>query len=91
VRTTAMVNHYCFYGIDEDFGPFFLKICTYFPYNVKLYINGHEYVKLVSDSSSPVFDVSPFAMDRFSSGGWNFGATSNRFFPLIPELRDLDL
>ena len=33
------------YGIDEDFGPFFLKFCTYFPYNAKLCINGHEYVK----------------------------------------------
>ena len=40
-----MVNHYYFYGIDEDFGPFFLKFCTYFPYNAKLCINGHEYVK----------------------------------------------
>jgi hypothetical protein len=40
-----MVNHYYFYGIDADFGPFFLKFCTYFPYNAKLCINGHEYVK----------------------------------------------
>jgi hypothetical protein len=45
VRSTAMVNHYYFYGIDEDFGPFFLKFCTDFPYNAKLCINGHEYVK----------------------------------------------
>ena len=45
VRSTAMVNHYYFYGIDPDFGPFFLKFCTYFPYNAKLCINGHEYVK----------------------------------------------
>jgi hypothetical protein len=45
VRTTAMVNHFYFYGLDEDFGPFFLKVCTYFPYNAKLCINGHEYVK----------------------------------------------
>ena len=45
VRTTAMVNHYYFYCIDENFGPFFLKFCTYFPYNAKLCINGHEYVK----------------------------------------------
>src|SRR3954469_10230196 len=45
VRTTAMVNHYYFYGLDDDFGPFFLKFCTYFPYNAKLCINGHEYVK----------------------------------------------
>jgi hypothetical protein len=45
VRSTAMVNHFYFYGLDDDFGPFFLKFCTYFPYNAKLCINGHEYVK----------------------------------------------
>ena len=26
-----MVNHYYFYCVDEDFGPFFLKFCSYFP------------------------------------------------------------
>ena len=45
VKSTAMVNHFYFYAIDEDFGPFFLKFCTYFPYNAKLCLNGHEYVK----------------------------------------------
>ena len=45
VRSTAMVNHFYFSGLDEDFGPFFIKFCTYFPYNAKLCINGHEYVK----------------------------------------------
>jgi hypothetical protein len=45
VRSTAMVNHIYFYGLDEDFGPFFIKFCTYFPYTAKLCINGHEYVK----------------------------------------------
>jgi len=45
VKSTAMVNQFYFYAIDEDFGPFFLKFCTYFPYNAKLCINGHEYVK----------------------------------------------
>src|SRR5207302_9795792 len=44
VRSTAMVNHVYFYGLDDDFGPFFLKFCTYFPYTAKLCINGHEYV-----------------------------------------------
>jgi hypothetical protein len=28
VTTTAMVNHYYFYGVDDDFGPFFLKFCS---------------------------------------------------------------
>jgi hypothetical protein len=45
VRTTALVNQYYCYGIDDDFGPFFLKFSSYFPYNAKLCINGHEYLK----------------------------------------------
>jgi hypothetical protein len=45
VKSTAMVNHFYFYCVDEDFGPFFLKFCTYFPYNAKLCLNGHEYAK----------------------------------------------
>ncbi len=45
VKTTALVNHYYFYCVDENFGPFFLKFCSYFPYNAKLCLNGHEYVK----------------------------------------------
>ncbi|MBK7001912.1 MAG: hypothetical protein IPH35_18680 [Rhodoferax sp.] len=45
VDSSAMVNHYYFYCVDEDFGPFFLKFCSYFPYNAKLCINGNEYAK----------------------------------------------
>ena len=45
VRSTALVNQYYFYCVDEDFGPFFLKFSSYFPYNAKLCLNGHEYVK----------------------------------------------
>src|SRR5437773_3582630 len=45
VRSPAMVNHFYAYCMDRDFGPFFLKFCTYFPYNAKLCLNGHEYVK----------------------------------------------
>jgi len=45
VKSTAMVNQYYFYCIDEDFGPFFIKFCSYFPYNAKLCLNGHEYAK----------------------------------------------
>src|SRR3989475_6188119 len=43
--STAMVNVYYFYCRDEDFGPFFLKFCSYFPYSAKLCLNGHEYLK----------------------------------------------
>jgi hypothetical protein len=40
-----MVNQYYVYAIDRDFGPFFLKFSSYFPYNAKLCLNGHEYAK----------------------------------------------
>jgi len=45
VESTAMVNQYYFYGVDEDFGLFFLKYSSYFPYGAKLCFNGHEYLK----------------------------------------------
>jgi hypothetical protein len=45
VRSTALVNQYYFYCIDRDFGPFFLKFSSYFPYTGRLCINGHEYAK----------------------------------------------
>src|SRR6266566_4168533 len=45
VRSTAMVNHYYLYCWDRDFGPFFPKFCSYFPYDAKLCLNGHEYAK----------------------------------------------
>jgi hypothetical protein len=43
--TRAMVNFYYFYCVEEDFGPFFIKFCSYFPYTAKLCLNGHEYLK----------------------------------------------
>ena len=43
--STAMVNHYYVYVVDEDFGPLFMQFCSYFPYNAKVCRNGHEYVK----------------------------------------------
>ena len=45
VKSSAMVNQYYFYCVDRDFGPFFIKFGSYFPYNGKLCLNGHEYLK----------------------------------------------
>lgn len=45
VRATAMVNHYYIYCVDRDFGPFFIKFCSYFPFNAKLCVNGNEWAK----------------------------------------------
>jgi hypothetical protein len=45
IRSTAMSNHYYVYILDRDFGPLFIKFCSYFPYPAKLCLNGHEWLK----------------------------------------------
>ena len=42
---TGVVNQYYCYCADEDFGPFFLKFCSCFPFNAKLCLNGNEWAK----------------------------------------------
>jgi len=45
VPSSAMVNQFYFYCVDRDFGPFFLKLGSYFPYTGRLCVNGHEWAK----------------------------------------------
>jgi hypothetical protein len=45
VPSTAIVNQFYVYAVDADFGPFFLKFSSYFPYTGRLCINGHEWAK----------------------------------------------
>lgn len=45
VASTGMVNHFYFYGVDDDVGPFFIKFCSYFPYIAKVCINGHHFAQ----------------------------------------------
>lgn len=45
MRSSAFINHFYFYCVDADFGPFLIKFGTYFPYTAKLCINGNEWAK----------------------------------------------
>jgi hypothetical protein len=45
IRSRTPVNHYYVYLVDRDFGPLFIKFCSYFPYAAKLCLNGHEWLK----------------------------------------------
>ncbi|MHB8219453.1 MAG: hypothetical protein ACYDHU_03915 [Acidimicrobiales bacterium] len=56
VRATAIVNQYYFYCVDRDFGPFFIKFSSYFPYNAKLCINGNEWAKCQTARSGIGFE-----------------------------------
>jgi hypothetical protein len=42
---TVYVNHYYFYVDDEEFGPAFVKVCSYAPWGLKVCLNGHEWAK----------------------------------------------
>jgi hypothetical protein len=44
-KADRRVTCYYFYLWDTDFGPAFIKICAYFPYPGKVWINGHEWAK----------------------------------------------
>lgn len=44
-RRSVHVIHYYFYMMDKDFGLCFIKVCTYFPFEVKVCFNGHEWAK----------------------------------------------
>ena len=56
VRTTIFVNHYYVYCVDADFGPFFIKFCSYFPYNAKCCINGNEWAKRQAAAAGIAFE-----------------------------------
>ena len=45
VKEERKIGVYYFYVLDRDFGPGFIKICTYFPYPAKVWCNGHEWAK----------------------------------------------
>ena len=45
VKDERRVGVYYFYILDPEFGPGFIKICTYFPYPAKVWLNGHEWAK----------------------------------------------
>ncbi len=44
-KADRRVTVYYFYVLDADFGPGFVKICSYFPYPAKVWVNGHEWAK----------------------------------------------
>ena len=44
-KADRRVSCFYFYLWDLDFGSAFIKVCGYFPYPVKVWLNGHEWAK----------------------------------------------
>jgi hypothetical protein len=45
IKEQRRVSVFYVYIFDEQVGPGFIKICSYFPYPVKVWVNGHEWAK----------------------------------------------
>ena len=50
-------KHYYFYYRDSEFGLMYLKIQTWFPYNVQIYINGREYLSKLLDKNNIKYEM----------------------------------
>lgn len=44
-KAQRRVTCYYFYLWDERMGPAFIKVCTFFPFPMKIWVNGHEWAK----------------------------------------------
>jgi hypothetical protein len=95
VKSTGMVNHFYFYCVDADFGPFFIKFCSYFPFNAKLCINGHHWAQrqaakagiaftAMDNAFAAVDDVAGLQAicDRFSPG--HVRALLDKWLTILP-------
>ena len=70
VKSTGLVNHFYFYCVDSDFGPFFLKFCSYFPYNAKLCVNGNHWAQRQAARAGIGFTPLDNAFAAVDDPGW---------------------
>jgi hypothetical protein len=54
-KADRRVTCYYFYLWDADFGPAFIKVCSYFPYPAKIWVNGHEWAKRQAERAGIAF------------------------------------
>jgi hypothetical protein len=55
VKEDRRVTVYYFYIADADFGLGFIKLCAYFPYPGKVWVNGHEWAKRQAQAEGLAF------------------------------------
>jgi hypothetical protein len=56
-RMSVFPNHFYFYIRDREWGPGFIKTCAYAPYNLCVYINGHEWAKRQAEQRGIAFQA----------------------------------
>ena len=58
-KADRRVTCYYFYLWDAGFGPAFIKVCAWFPYPAKIWVNGHEWVKRQAEKAGIGFTALP--------------------------------
>ena len=56
-RQSSVPDHWYFYFADPEWGPAFVKICTYAPYPLWCCANGHEWVKCQLANAGIAFEA----------------------------------
>ncbi|CAN5367206.1 hypothetical protein BH23ACT6_BH23ACT6_18380 [soil metagenome] len=54
-KADRRVTCFYFYLWDTDFGPAFIKVSAYFPYPLKVWVNGHEWAKRQATAAGITF------------------------------------
>jgi hypothetical protein len=96
VKTTGVVNHFYFYCYDDDFGPFFIKFCSYFPYNAKLCLNGNHWAQRQAAKAGIAFEAldngfaavdDPVALQRICDrlGAEQIDALLRKWLAILPH------
>ena len=96
IKTTGMVNHFYFYCVDSDFGPFLVKFCSCFPCNAKLCLNGNHWAQRQAAIAGIGFEAldngfaavsDPAALQRICSqlGPGQTGALLRKWLARLPH------
>jgi hypothetical protein len=66
-KADRRVTAYYFYLWDTDFGPAFIKIVAYFPYPVKIWLNGHHWAQRQATKAGIEFTTLAPGSNSFAS------------------------
>ena len=66
-RADRRVTCFYFYLWDADFGPAFIKICAYFPYPIKVWLNGHHWAQQQAGKAALTFTTLSPGSNSFAS------------------------
>ena len=81
-RAERRVSVFYFYVVDAEFGAGFIKICTYFPYPAKVWINSHDWAKRQATKAG----IAYLGLEQVRSAGYTRVPSRVRHRPSGPRV-----